>query len=105
MNISISGKNMDTGTAFQELAYDLLEAVISKYFKNAISGHITLEKSDAGFDVKGLYGQWGHDYPDRVSGHSGLSSGRGAEAYPYTLRWDWAVNPAAICRATARSRE
>ena len=52
MNISISGKNMDTGTAFQELAYDLLEAVISKYFKNAISGHITLEKSDAGFDVK-----------------------------------------------------
>ena len=45
---------------------------------------------DAGFDVKGLYGQWGHDYPDRDSGHSGLSSGRGAEAYPYTLRWDWA---------------
>ena len=45
---------------------------------------------DAGFDVKGLYGQWGHDYPDREEGHSGLSSGRGAEAYPYTLRWDWA---------------
>ncbi len=45
---------------------------------------------DAGFEVKGLYGQWGHDYPDRASGHSGLSSGRGAEAYPYTLRWDWA---------------
>ena len=45
---------------------------------------------DAGFDVKGLYGQWAHDYPDRESGHSSLSSGRGAEAYPYTLRWDWA---------------
>jgi len=45
---------------------------------------------DAGFDVKGLYGQWAHDYPDRESGHSGLSSGRGGEAYPYTLRWDWA---------------
>ena len=45
---------------------------------------------DAGFEVKGLYGQWGHDYPDRLSGHSGLSNGRGAEAYPYTLRWDWA---------------
>ncbi|MDC1420203.1 CocE/NonD family hydrolase [Euryarchaeota archaeon] len=43
-----------------------------------------------GFDVKGLYGQWGHDYPDRESGHSGLSSGRGAEAFPHTLRWDWA---------------
>ncbi|MBP50590.1 MAG: hypothetical protein CMA68_00695 [Euryarchaeota archaeon] len=45
---------------------------------------------DAGMDVKGLYGQWGHDYPDRRSGHEGLSSGRGAEAFPYTLRWDWA---------------
>ena len=45
---------------------------------------------NAGFEVKGLYGQWGHDYPDRESGHSGLSSGRGAEAFPHTLRWDWA---------------
>jgi len=45
---------------------------------------------DAGFDVKGLYGQWGHDYPDRISGHESLSSGRGQEAFPYTLRWDWA---------------
>ena len=44
---------------------------------------------DAGFEVKGLYGQWAHDYPDRDSGHSSLSSGRGGEAYPYTLRWDW----------------
>ena len=43
-----------------------------------------------GFDTKGLYGQWGHDYPDRKSGHEGLSSGRGGEAYPFTLRWDWA---------------
>ena len=45
---------------------------------------------EAGFDTKGMYGQWGHDYPDRNQGHSGLSSGRGAEAYPFTLRWDWA---------------
>ena len=45
---------------------------------------------DAGFDVKGLYGQWGHDYPDRISGHESLSSGRGEDAFPYTLRWDWA---------------
>ena len=45
---------------------------------------------DAGFEVKGLYGQWGHDYPDRISGHQGLSSGRGGEAFPFTLRWDWA---------------
>ena len=45
---------------------------------------------DEGFEVKGLYGQWGHDYPDRRSGHEGLGSGRGSEAFPFTLRWDWA---------------
>ena len=45
---------------------------------------------DAGFEVKGLYGQWGHHYPDRSSDHEGLGSGRGGEAFPYTLRWDWA---------------
>ncbi|MEE2629667.1 MAG: CocE/NonD family hydrolase [Candidatus Thermoplasmatota archaeon] len=45
---------------------------------------------DAGFEVKGLYGQWGHHYPDRRSDHEGLGSGRGGEAFPYTLRWDWA---------------
>tara|TARA_Y100001970_G_scaffold59553_2_gene75793 strand:- start:5113 stop:6882 length:1770 start_codon:yes stop_codon:yes gene_type:complete len=45
---------------------------------------------DNGFEVKGMYGQWGHDYPDRMSGHQGLSSGRGGEAFPFTLRWDWA---------------
>ena len=52
MNISVSGKNMNTGTAFQELGKDLLTQAISKYFTNAISGHVTLVKSDAGFDVK-----------------------------------------------------
>jgi len=46
--------------------------------------------ADAGIEIKTLAGQWAHDYPDRVSGHSSQSPGRGAEAYPYTLRWDWA---------------
>ena len=45
---------------------------------------------DAGIEVKTLAGQWAHDYPDRKSGHESLPSGEGAEAYPYTLRWDWA---------------
>ena len=31
-----------------------------------------------GLDMKGLFGQWGHQYPDRVSEH------------PENLRWDWA---------------
>jgi len=45
---------------------------------------------DAGIETKTLAGQWAHDYPDRLSGHSSQSAGRGLEAYPYTLRWDWA---------------
>ena len=46
--------------------------------------------ADAGIEIKTLAGQWAHDYPDRVSGHSSQGVGRGQEAYPYTLRWDWA---------------
>ncbi len=44
---------------------------------------------DAGIEIKTLAGQWNHNYPDRPD-HSDLPSGRGGEAYPYTLRWDWA---------------
>lgn len=36
------------------------------------------ELEERGLDVKGLFGQWGHNYPDRVSEH------------PENLRWDWA---------------
>ena len=54
----------------------------------AFPAHQLLEKQ--GIEVKTLAGQWAHDYPDRVIGHSSQSPGRGEEAYPYTLRWDWA---------------
>jgi predicted acyl esterase len=36
----------------------------------------------AGFEIKGLFGQWGHHYPDRPGDHNGMPAGRGAEAYP-----------------------
>ena len=39
---------------------------------------------DHGFEVKGLYGQWTHDYPDRPDGHDG------GIGFPWSLRWDWA---------------
>ena len=52
MQISVSGKNMDTGKAFQEQAIATFDSVISKYFTDAISGHVTLEKYDFGFQVK-----------------------------------------------------
>jgi ribosomal subunit interface protein len=52
MQISISGKNMDTGLAFQEHAELSLNNIVEKYFHNAVSGHVTLEKADSGFTVK-----------------------------------------------------
>jgi ribosomal subunit interface protein len=51
MKISVSGKNMDTGGAFQEHATDALTAAVVKYFDNAISGAVTLSKGTLGFDV------------------------------------------------------
>jgi len=52
MQISVSGKNMDTGAAFQTHAEDALNGVVNKYFERAVSGHVTLEKADSGFRVK-----------------------------------------------------
>jgi len=51
MQISVSGKNMDTGTAFQEHAETALTSAVSKYFDNAISANITLIKSSVGFET------------------------------------------------------
>lgn len=45
---------------------------------------------DAGLDVKGLFGQWAHMYPDRPGEHANLANGTGGEAYPYSVRYDWA---------------
>ena len=52
MQISVSGKNMDTGTAFQTHAEDALNGIVNKYFDRAVSGHVTLEKAESGFRVK-----------------------------------------------------
>lgn len=52
MQISISGKNVDTGAAFQEHGSRALDHAVNKYFSNAISGVITLIKGAAGFDVR-----------------------------------------------------
>jgi len=52
MQISVSGKNMDMGDAFQEHAQTALNVVVEKYFHNAVSGHVTLEKADSGFTVR-----------------------------------------------------
>ena len=46
MQITVSGKNMDSGSAFQDHANTQLDAVVSKYFPRAVSGKVTLEKDD-----------------------------------------------------------
>lgn len=52
MQISISGKNIDTGEAFQQHAETALTSAVSKYFENAVSGTITLIKSTVGFETR-----------------------------------------------------
>ncbi len=39
-----------------------------------------------GLEMKGLFGQWGHNYPDRPAEHENLTEG----SYPESVRWDWA---------------
>ena len=43
----------------------------------------------AGFESRGMFGQWGHDYPDQWYKHINITSGYGAEAFPDMTRWDW----------------
>lgn len=52
MVITVSGKNVDTGIAFQEHSRDRLNDVVAKYFQNAVSGHVTLDKDEAIFTVR-----------------------------------------------------
>ena len=52
MDIKISGKNIETGAAFQRHAEGALQDVVNKYFANAIAAAVTLEKTLAGFTVK-----------------------------------------------------
>ena len=46
--------------------------------------------SEAGYDVRGMLGQWGHDYPDQWEKHDDSESGYGSEAFDNMTRWDWA---------------
>lgn len=44
---------------------------------------------DRGFDVRGMLGQWEHNYPDQWSKHNAQDSGYGGEAIHNMTRWDW----------------
>ena len=45
---------------------------------------------DAGFEIRGMLGQWGHHYPDQINSHEGVDPGYGYEALVNMTRWDWA---------------
>ncbi|MBJ07882.1 MAG: hypothetical protein CMB60_02385 [Euryarchaeota archaeon] len=45
---------------------------------------------ESGYEVRGLLGQWGHDYPDQWEKHDDSESGYGLEALSNMTRWDWA---------------
>lgn len=45
---------------------------------------------DAGFEIRGMLGQWGHHYPDQINSHEGVDPGYGYEALANMTRWDWA---------------
>ncbi len=52
MEIDVSGQNLDTGNSFKQYAEKELKRAIKKYFKNAISGSVILNKSNKKFNVK-----------------------------------------------------
>lgn len=45
---------------------------------------------DEGFEMKGLFGQWDHAYPDRWAERERLDPGYGEEADYESVRFDWA---------------
>ncbi len=49
-----------------------------------------LDYSAAGYDVRGMLGQWEHNYPDQWTKHNAQDSGYGGEAIHNMTRWDWA---------------
>mgnify|MGYP001333974805 CR=1 FL=1 len=48
MDIRVSGHQVDTGEALQTRANERLGAIVEKYFSNALSSHVTLNRAPAG---------------------------------------------------------
>ena len=49
-----------------------------------------LDYSAAGYDVRGMLGQWEHNYPDQWTKHNNQVSGYGGEEIQNMTRSDWA---------------
>ncbi len=50
MQITISGKNMDTGAALKDHVEEALNSAVSKYFENAIDAKVIFTKTDHLFE-------------------------------------------------------
>jgi len=48
-----------------------------------------LDYTNAGYNVRGMLGQWEHNYPDQWTKHNNQASGYGGEAIENMTRWDW----------------
>ncbi|MEL6919808.1 MAG: ribosome-associated translation inhibitor RaiA [Pseudomonadota bacterium] len=49
MTLRVSGKNMEIGDAFRTRIEDRIDEALEKYFQGRANGHVTVEKSGAGF--------------------------------------------------------
>jgi len=49
MQIKITGKNLDAGTALRERVDDRLRQLQQKYFEGSVHAHVTVERQRAGF--------------------------------------------------------
>ena len=49
MTLRVSGKHMEIGDAFRGRIEDRVEEALGKYFQGGANGHVTVEKSKAGF--------------------------------------------------------
>ena len=52
MSIQVTGKNMETGEAFQNFVIEKTRGVLEKYIGPEISGHVRVEKERVGFHTK-----------------------------------------------------
>ena len=52
MQISITGKNLDIGTAFQTHVEERLKEAVDKYFDSALSAHVVVEKQRNNFHTE-----------------------------------------------------
>ena len=74
MSIQVTGTNLDVGAALRSYALDRLDAAIDKYVSGEHDGHVRVEKTRQGFEVRcSVRLDWGLEL--QASGESGDAHG------------------------------